>query len=175
MRGPMPIIGFHWRQMTSLDMPDVGAIADIVHPGFPEELPVLAEKQRLYPEGARLLEIGGRPSGYLFSHPWPARTIPPLNTLLRRLPAATPSYYLHDLALLPEARGSGAAPAIVSAIIRHALNAGFGELALCAVNRSRGFWERQGFAVRCVPDLRLKLNAYSRDARYMTRDVTDGG
>lgn len=161
--------GFHWRLMTSLDMPDIGAIAEVVHPAFPEDLAVLAERQRLYPEGARLLEIEGRPSGYLLSHPWAPRTIPPLNRMLGRLPAATPSYYLHDLALLPAARGSGAAPAIVTAIARHAADAGYAELALCAVNASQGFWQRQGFAVRRVPGLRPKLDAYEPGARYMTR------
>ncbi len=163
--------GYHWRQMTSLDLPDVEILAETVHPGFPEDLSVLAEKQRLYPDGARLLEIGGRPSGYLLSHPWTPLDIPPLNRLLHRLPQQTTSYYVHALALLPAARGSGAAPAVVHQIARHARDAGFSELALCAVNSSRGFWERQGFVVRRVPGLRGKLDAYEPSARYMTRTL----
>lgn len=157
--------------MTALDLPDIGLIADAVHPGFPEELSVLAEKQRLHPDGARLLEVNGRAAGYLFSHPWIADDIPPLNTRLGALPARPDIYYLHDLALLPEARGTGAAPMVVDAIVRHARALGFAKMALVAVNGSQAFWRRQGFAARRLTKLLPKLRAYEDDARYMVRTL----
>lgn len=157
--------------MTALDLPDVGMIAETVHPGFPEELSILAEKQRLHPDGARLLEVNGRPSGYLLSHPWIADDIPALNTRLGALPRLADIYYLHDLALLAEARGTGAAPMVVDAIVRHARALGFAKMALVAVNHSQAFWRRQGFAVRRLTRLAPKLSAYERDARYMVRTL----
>ena len=57
----------HWRALTTLDLPAVEAIAAAVHPDFPEDAAVFAERQRLYPDGARLLELDGEPSGYILS------------------------------------------------------------------------------------------------------------
>ena len=47
----------HWRALTTLDLPEVEAIATKVHPSFPEDMAVFAERQRLYPDGARMLEL----------------------------------------------------------------------------------------------------------------------
>jgi hypothetical protein len=77
---------FLWREITPSDLPTVKAIADQVHPSFPEELAVFAERRQLYPLGMRLLERDGIAIGYLISHPWRLGTLPALNALLRALP-----------------------------------------------------------------------------------------
>lgn len=165
------MFGTHWRPLTTLDLPAVEAIAAVVHPGFPEDMAVFAERQRLYPAGARLLEIGGRASGYLISHPFKSGHLPTLNTLLGALPVVSDTFYIHDLALLPAARGSGAAGEAVAEIVAHAARAGFGEASLVAVNGSVPFWRRHGFAQVDVPELRGKLGSYEDAARYMVRQL----
>jgi GNAT superfamily N-acetyltransferase len=163
--------GIHWRAMTTLDLPAVDAIAAVVHPAFPEDIAVFAERLRLYGDGAWLLEIGGAPAGYLLSHPWPAGTMPRLNHLYRMLPAGLQTYYLHDLALLPTARGFGAAAAIVKRALAHARRAGFATASLVAVSGSAPFWERHGFAPAATPELREPLLGYEAAARYMVRGL----
>lgn len=159
----------HWRALTALDLPVVEPIAAAVHPSFPEELPVFAERQRLYPEGARLLELDGRPSGYIFSHPWRLHTLPDLNALLGAIPQDADTYYLHDLALLPAARGTGAAAMIVGDILRHARAAGFPGASLVAVNGSLPFWYKHGFRTLKAPELDDKLKRYEAAARLMVK------
>lgn len=163
--------GYHWRDLTMLDLPMVEAIAAEVHPAFPEDLAVFVERSRLYPEGARLLEVGGRPAGYVFSHPWRFRQLPALNSLLGRIPADADTYYLHDLALLPVARGSGAAGTLMNYLVRHATRAGFPTLSLVAVNGSVPFWSRHGFAIAEAAELTDKLRSYEDAARFMVRDL----
>jgi GNAT superfamily N-acetyltransferase len=165
----MKIRGVSWRALTAYDMASVEAIAAEVHPAFFERPEVLAEKQRLYHNGAYLLEIGERPVGYVLSHPWTANTVPALNTLLGGLPAAADTYYLHDLALLPVARRIGAASFIVEALTKHAAAHGFPTMSLVAVNGSRGFWERHGFAVETAPALDDMLKDYEDAALLMIR------
>jgi len=155
--------------MTTLDLPLVETIAAQVHPGFPEDLAVLAERQRLYPSGARLLELGGRPSGYILSHPWQFKALPALNSLLGALPKAPSTYYLHDLALLPAARGTGAAGIVVRDLIAHAQRQHFANMSLVAVNGSIPFWQKHGFAVVDAPELESKLMSYEGAARFMVR------
>ena len=159
----------HWRAMTTLDLPAVEAIAARVHPAFPEDVTVFAERQRLYPDGTLLLELDGVPSGYILSHPWRFGALPALNSLLGAIPADADTYYLHDLALLPAARGTGAAAMVVGDILRHARLGGFASASLVAVNGSLPFWYKHGFREVPAPDLAEKLASYEQAARLMAR------
>ena len=161
----------HWRPLTTLDLPAVETIAAQVHPGFPEAIAVMAERLRLYPDGARLFELDGIPSGYVLSHPGVFGAIPTLNTPLGRLPYGTDTFYVHDLALLNRARGTGAAAMIVGDILRHARAQGFTQTSLVAVNNSQAFWHKHGFRVVDVPALANKLASYEAAARYMRKPL----
>ena len=154
--------------MTEADLDAVERIAGIVHPEFFERREVLAEKQRIYPEGAWICEQDGRTGGYFLTHPWHADAIPPLDVMLGAVPKSG-TYYLHDLALLPEARGRGAARAAVGLALDHATGVGYQTATLVAVNNSIAFWERQGFTVVDAPYLADTLNAYEAAARLMQR------
>jgi GNAT superfamily N-acetyltransferase len=155
--------------MTATDLPAVSALAALIHPGYPEDAAVFAERLRLYAPGCRVLERGGALIAYVLSHPWMDRAPPALNALLGELPARPTTYYLHDLALMPEVRGSGAAVEVVTALAEQARTERLPSLTLIAVNGSAGFWRRQGF--EAVPDgsLREKLRSYGDDAQFMMR------
>ncbi|MGO4403026.1 GNAT family N-acetyltransferase [Bosea sp. RAF48] len=158
--------------MAPVDLPAVMAIAAVVHPSYPEDEAVFAERLRLASEGCHVLASeDGALLGYLVSHPWPVGTVPALNSLLGAIPPGTRNWYIHDLALLPAGRGGGAAGRIVAAIAERAMRAGFASLALVAVNDSTGFWRRQGFREMHDPALARKLASYDDAARYMRRDL----
>jgi len=160
-----------WRAMTGYDLDRVFAIANRVHAGFFEAEAVLAERQALYRNGCYMLEVGEQPAGYVLSHPWHSRTLPALNTLLGALPDPADTYYIHDLALLPLSRGIGAAGQIVAALEKHARATGLGSMSLVAVNRSHGFWTRQGFTIAARADLAEKLDSYEPGARLMVKTL----
>ena len=163
------IQAMHWRPLSTLDLPVVEALALEIHPAFPEDTAIFAERQRLYPEGARLFELDGVPSGYLFSHPWHWGAFPPLNSLLGALPTASDTFYVHDLALLNRARGTGAAAMIVGEILRFVRLHGFSRISLVAVNGSQPFWHKHGFRIVDLPHGQAKLAGYEDAARYMSR------
>lgn len=162
-----------WRPLIALDLPTVTAIAEIVHPDFPEDAEVFAERQALYPDGTRLLEVDGVASGYVLSHPWRFKQLPALNALLGAVPSDADTYYIHDLALLNKARGTGAAAMIVGEIQRHARAQGFANMSLVAVNGSLPFWHKHGFRAlspsKLAPELVDKLNSYEAQARFMVK------
>ena len=156
--------------MQRQDLPAVLQIAAEVHPGYPEGEAVFAERLALFAGGCLCLATpGGVLAGYVLSHPWQADAPPALDTLLQRLPEPAPAYYLHDMALLPMARGLGAAARAMPLLAAQARAAGCREMALVAVNGSAGFWARQGFAVRQVPALAAKLASYDAAACFMVR------
>ncbi|ABD07916.1 GCN5-related N-acetyltransferase [Rhodopseudomonas palustris HaA2] len=164
-----------WRPMTAADLAAVNAIAAQVHVAFPEDPAIFAERLALYPAGCFVLDrepdgIGG----YVVSHPWRIAEPPALDTLLGRLPAPASTYYIHDLALLPQGRGLGAGAAIVARLLRHAVAAGLSNISLVAVSGSVAFWRSQGFDVMETQALAPKLASYGADARYMVCTAETG-
>lgn len=157
--------------MTPADIPAVDAIAAAIHVALPEHAFVFAERQRLYPEGCFVLEVSGEPAGYVISHPWHYLQPPSLNTLLERLPADASTYYIHDLALLPRSRRTGAGSQIVGRLIEHAGAGGFPNASLIAVYEAAPFWERHGFHTVDDPALAGRLAGYGTEARMMTRPL----
>lgn len=161
-----------WREMTSADLPAVARVAAIVHPLYPEADAVFAERLRLYPSGSRVLvDDAGAVQGYAASHPWRQGAIPPLDSLLGSLPPDADSYYIHDIAVLPAARGQGAAQDCVAALADHAARAGFVTMSIVAIAGTQAFWEKQGFRVVDLPELTAKLASYDSAARYMRRTL----
>lgn len=153
------------------DLSAVQTLATLIHPGYPEDAAVFAERLRLYPPGCRVLERNGALAAYAVSHPWLDHAPPALNTLLGELPVRSSTYYLHDIALLPEVRGTGAAAEVVMSLAEQARAARLSSLSLVAVNGSEGFWRRQGFEAVENQALIGKLRSYGGDARFMIRSL----
>ena len=160
-----------WRAMEAGDLDGVVAVARIAFPDHPEGRACFEERLALAPASCFVLEGERGVAGYLIAYPWPRGAIPPLDTLLGGLPKSRESWYLHDLALLPEARGGGNARAGL-ALLFDQLDA---PIALVSVNESAAFWQAQGFVPQDSPELRAKLSSYGPGARYMVRGVTKPG
>lgn len=157
--------------MTAADIGAVKHVADVVHPAFPESEAVFANRLALHAEGCWALAADHGFEGYVLSHPWSDRDPPPLGAVLQ--PAARPStYYIHDLALLATARGSGAGAAIVGMLTARARMLDLPNMTLVAVNNSVHFWQRQGFTVTPDPALDVKLASYGAQARFMSKKLT---
>ena len=158
--------------MTPVDVAAVDSIAAAIHVALPEHAFVFAERQCLYPEGCFMLEVNGAPSGYVISHPWHYLRPPSLNTLVERIPDNASTYYIHDLALLPLSRRTGAGTAIARRLFAHAETTGLPNVSLIAVYDAAPFWRRHGFEYVDDPALTKKLAGYGPEARMMVRRRT---
>lgn len=136
-----------WRPMTSADLPTVEQISAQVHGRYAESQAVYAERLSLYPAGCFVWVADGAVAGLLVTHPWHDGAPPALGAMLGALPAHPSSYYLHDIALLPETRGSGAGRQATALTLDAARAAGLNVVTLVAVNGAETFWARQGFVV----------------------------
>lgn len=156
-----------WRPLLSSDISTVSAIAAQAHPDFPEDDAVFADRIALAPDTCLLLEKEGTALGYVLAHPFTTGSLPALNSTLGSVPARADTLYIHDLALLPAARGTGAARAALSRLAD--LARPYGTMSLVAVNGSVPFWTAMGFVAQTLPHLAQKLATYSADACYMVR------
>jgi len=161
-----------WRPMEEADLDDVAAIAVIGFPDHFEGRACFANRFDIFPRGCFVLSAPSEaPLGYLIAYPWQSEAAPALNTLINAIPAKAEVMYLHDLALLPDARGKGHARAIVEQLAKDARADGWPAIALVAVNNSAPFWERHGFQTVDRPEMGQKLASYGPHARYMVRSL----
>ncbi|MCA8930138.1 MAG: GNAT family N-acetyltransferase [Alphaproteobacteria bacterium] len=159
--------------MEPADLPAVERIGGIVHPLFPERPEVPAERLGLFPGGCLVAASSMGPMGYAVAHPWVTGAPPALDVLLGSLPPQADCLYLHDVALLPQLRGSGLGAQLVGMLVALAGTRGLARLALTAVGGSAGYWQRHGFAAWEAGDAALagKLASYGGDAVYMVRPL----
>ncbi|ACA15582.1 GCN5-related N-acetyltransferase [Methylobacterium sp. 4-46] len=152
-----------WRPMRADDLPAVHRIGNEVYPPpLHESLEAVRSRLAFGADFSFVLAAGAQVRGYLAGHPWD-ESIPPLNRVLAP-PARGSRAFLHDLALLPAARGSGAAREGVARFLARARRHS-GRAALVAVNASLPFWTRRGFR---AAEAGADLAAYGGDAVLMT-------
>lgn len=166
-----------WRAMVTADLDRVMAIAEVVHPDYPEDRAVFAERLALYPYGCAMAEIDGAEAdetciGYIVMHPGRLGVPPPLDSPLGALPEVPDCLYLHDVALLPAARGLGLGVAALKRMNALAARQGFRWLALTSTPGARAFWDAQGFLPHDGgAGLAAKLASYGGGMTYMTKPV----
>lgn len=158
-----------WRPMAPADLDTVLAVAAEVHPGYPESPAVFAERLRLYPDGCLMAEQGGAVVGYAVMHPGRLGCPPALDSCLGELPGLADCLYLHDVALLPGARGSGLGAAAVGYARKLAVGKGLAWLALTSTPEARRYWDARRF-VACE-DQPAALASYGGGMTYMVLRV----
>lgn len=158
-----------WRGMRLGDLDVVSAISDAVHGDYTEPRAVYAERLALFPAGCFVAEAGQEVVGYLIVHPWRHGGPPPLGVSMGPLPDAADCLYLHDLALLPAMRGTGAGTRATQMVFEIAARNGLADICLLAVNGAETFWASQGFAPVPDPVLQRRLRRTYGDVVYMRR------
>ena len=166
-------MGIGWRAMGEVDLAAVERIADIVHPAYPERPEIPQERLRLFPRGCF---VAGDTDivGYAVAHPGLLGRPPALDTLLGRLPHGPDCLYLHDIALLPAARGLGLGGQLTALLCQLGEGMSIRDLALVAVNGSEPYWKSLGFQPTAPdPELAAKLASYGTDASYLVRRLSN--
>lgn len=161
-----------WRLMREEDLDAALEAADRIHPDYPERREVFAERLALHPTGCRVAEIDGRLVGYGVTHPWKSMRPPELDAALGAVPTDADVYYLHDIALLPAARGMRFGASALVWAEAEARAAGLAVLALTSTPGARGYWTARGFEpVAADKTLAAHLATYGEGMTHMTRRV----
>ena len=155
-----------WRPMVARDLDCVLGVAAEVHPDYPEDAAVFAERLARAPAGCHVAAYPGI-SAYVISHPWLMRAPPKLNSFLGALPATPDCWYIHDLAVRRSARGGGLGASAVARVADVARRAGLRRMALVALPGSSAFWERQGFHL--ASGAPAELASYGADVQLMVK------
>ena len=153
------------------DLDAVERIGNAIHVSLQERPEVFANKLELFPQGCFVLARNGAIAGYGVAHPWALGSVPALDTLMAALPPSPDCLYIHDVVVLPTARGQGAAGVLVDLYEAVARQHELPSLALVSVYGTYVFWERFGFQTTADPALARKLQSYGETARYMRKSL----
>ncbi len=156
-----------WRPAALDDVARISIIESQAHRLEPERPEVFEEKLRLFGAGCMVLTRDGTIVGYGVAHPWLLDDVPALNSFLGALPSEPQCIFIHDVALLPEARACGAGRAFVQHVSRIAAAMRLPNLALVSVYDTHHLWGRYGFEIRETEAIRGKMGQYGSTARYM--------
>lgn len=122
----------------------------------------------------RMAYLDGRAVGYVICFPWKLGDSPVNNQVFpEELPEAD-CFFLHDIALLPEARGTGLAQALINEVYNVADGLGFDAVSLVAVKQSGSFWDKMGFVpyAAITPEKHQRVREiYGAGARLMARPI----
>lgn len=161
------------RPMKPADLGLVLAIQQRCYPpAYHEPLAAFDNKLRQSPASAWLATCDEGAQAYLVTLPVDEAHFPALHADDWCLPPRAKWLYLHDLAVDPDHRGSGAGQRLVQHAFAHARVLGLEGLALVAVQGSQPYWARQGFQARTLTHTGLleKLRSFGDDACFMVRD-----
>jgi len=167
---PCPII----RPMQRSDLPAILSIQKMVYQScFHEDFVAFQSKYTVSGDTCFLAEYNGKAAGYVFSLPICGYDLPPLNVEIAALPTNPDRLYLHDMALLPEARGQGLAAGLLQEVIRAARKRHLEHIVLIAVQNSAAFWNSHGFESNptATGKLQAKLVSYGPEALYMEQRI----
>ena len=160
-----------WRQARNIDLAAIAGIAEAIHPHLPEGPAIFAERLQLFPQGCFVLAPNGIVAGYGISYPWMLHDIPPLGTLLEGLPLSSECLFVHDVAIVPAARGNGSAGKLLQILTAVARSHHLPFLALVSVYGTDVLWSRFGFRAQSGSRVFDKLDSYGPTARYMMAAV----
>lgn len=139
-------------------------------PALNESEAVIRQRLASAPDTCWIAESDSMPIGYLFSYGSTVGRVTPLGGSFT-VAASPDCLYLHDIAIIPAVRGSGAATALLEAARSWAAARRIADVALVSVGDTRTYWSRRGFvaASAVTPAQSRALSSYGVDACYMTQ------
>ena len=168
-RNPLSTLSIH--PACNADLPAILRIQSRCYTAIvPESAESMGAKLAASPATCFVAQRAGDVIAYLLALPWRFDHPPHLDAPDCVLPDAPDTLYLHDLAVDPAARGSGASQALVKAFLTALTESGIGRASLIAIQGSAPWWEGHGFrAALTTPTLDARLAGYGSDVRYMSR------
>jgi ribosomal protein S18 acetylase RimI-like enzyme len=134
----------------------------------PESEASLRAKLLASPTTCFIAEHKGKVVGYLIAVPSRFESPPEFDAPYYDVPPYPNALYLHDLAVAPEGRGSGAGKMLVTEFISRFRASELPRACLIAIQDSASYWERYGFHIVMPSESpQAKIESYGNNAKYM--------
>lgn len=149
---------------------DVNLIANSIHIDYYENEGVFYERLYLYPNGCFVLMDNNHVQGYVISHPW--HLIPPeLNSYLKSIPKSPKTYFIHDIAIVPDARGKKTIHQVMELIEKNIVGTGINNLSLVSIKNTSEIWIKFGFKIINDDIYKPYIGSYNDGAHFMMKSI----
>lgn len=158
--------------LNAADLAEVLSVQSRCYEGFfHESAAAFRAKLAASPDTHWICRREGQALGYLVTLPVRSGKLPALDADCVEPVTAAEWLYVHDLAVLPEARSLGLGKRFMAEAERVARQKGLRGLALVAVQGADGYWAKAGFQPRVgvSADLARKLASFGEGAMYMEK------
>lgn len=154
---------------------DVAALARIQYECFGDEF---LESEQSYrsklesnPQTCFIAEQDNMVCAYIIGLAVDEQSFPALNATSISTPIKPTILYLHDLSVVPNARGTGVSEVLIQHLLKQSIN--FEHTMLIAVQGSLGFWQKYNFAPIDPKSwgLEQKVLSFGVDAVLMAKDI----
>lgn len=136
-------------QLLPMTPAHIAEVVDVQAMAFTEDLresrEVFANRFERFGEHFRIAVINGQIVGYMICFPWKLGDTPVNNAVFPEELPEPDCFYIHDIAILPEARGEGISRALLEDAYKTADRLGYDAISLVAVGQSGSYWDRAGF------------------------------
>ncbi len=167
--------------IAHLSVDDLDAISPIQRACYRDDLIESPESFRAKlsatPDTCFGLKENGKLCAYLIALPCTSTKPPGLNSSEYSVPDNADALYIHDLAVLPEARKLGAGKILMEEALKKAESIGLTKSCLFAVQNSKTYWERYGYreVIEPAPQVLEKLRTYGEDTVFMIMELSQPG
>lgn len=164
-------IAINIRPMLGSDLARVMEIQALCYLGLPpESLSCYQAKLKASAKTCFVAELEQEIVAYLIALPWHESSPPMFNEQTCELPSVPSSLYLHDLAVIPQARKHRVGAQLVDCFFELASNSRFEQACLVAVDGAHTYWQRFDFtAVQAGPQAEKALATYGDQAMFMKK------
>lgn len=162
----------HIRPARMADLPAIMRIQAQCYTAIvPESAASMGAKIQASPDTCLVASAGTDADlcAYFLAVPWRFDSPPSLDQAHCTLPAEPDCLYLHDLAVAPARRSTGAGHALVQKMLAVFRDSPFDKACLIAIQGARTYWQKHGFepVLPLAPALHHQISGYGADARYM--------
>lgn len=155
--------------MQTHDIQSILSIQALSYPALLHESATnLLAKLEFSPHTCWVAENNAHILAYLFSHPWVDSCLPDLDSPMNLPTDKADIFFIHDLALHPQARGLGLARHLIQTALQWAQQHSYHTVRLIAVENSGAFWRGMGFSHSDkLMAFQEKVRAYGAAAQCM--------
>lgn len=155
--------------MSEQDLPEIIRIQSACYTQIePETKESLSAKLYASPASCFVATCEDKTIAYLISLPWTFAAPPELNAQHCVLSGMPDCFYLHDVAVDPDIRGTGVGRLLIERYFRCMQEKRLPRGSLIAIQNSTSFWQNFGFRpVMLTNSLREKLSTYGSDVHYL--------
>lgn len=139
-----------------------------------ESLAVFKNRFDRFGQFFRVATIDDQIVGYIICFPYELGEIPKNNAPFEANLKRPDCFYIHDVTLIPEARGQGLAQLLIESAFNQAKDLGFTKVSLVSVGQSGNYWDKLGFIKypQTTQEILQKLHSsYDEKSRLMVKDI----